>query len=144
MFQVGREVIAREGVLGLYKGLGTTVARAAVLGATKMATYDVVKTELRNNGWKEGPELVFAASVVTGLAITVTTSPATNMQTIIMSGNAPGGGACWARRWTSCAGKGPVGFFRGFGMQWARFGPYAVVQFAVWESLRNVCGMGGI
>ena len=32
MFQVGREVIAREGVLGLYKGLGTTVARAAVQG----------------------------------------------------------------------------------------------------------------
>ena len=92
MFQVGREVIAREGVLGLYKGLGTTVARAAVLGATKMATYDVVKTELRNNGWKEGPELVFAASVVTGLAITVTTPPATNMQTIIMSGNAPEAG----------------------------------------------------
>lgn len=40
--------------------------------------------------------------------------------------------------------QGPVGFFRGFGMQWARFGPYAVVQFAVWESLRSMCGMGGI
>lgn len=40
--------------------------------------------------------------------------------------------------------QGPVGFFRGFGMQWARFGPYAVVQFAVWESLRNACGIGAI
>ena len=144
MFQVGREVIAREGVLGLYKGLGTTVARAAVLGATKMATYDVVKTELRNNGWKEGPELVFAASVVTGLAITVTTSPATNMQTIIMSGNAPGGGGMLGAAADIMRRQGPVGIFRGFGMQWARFGPYAVVQFAVWESLRNACGMGGI
>ena len=92
MYQVGREVIATEGVMGLYKGLGTTVARAAVLGATKMATYDVIKTELRGAGWREGPELVFAASVATGLAITITTSPATNMQTIIMSGNAEGKG----------------------------------------------------
>ena len=109
-----------------------------------MATYDVVKTELRNNGWKEGPELVFAASVVTGLAITVTTSPATNMQTIIMSGNAPGGGGMLGAAADIMRRQGPVGFFRGFGMQWARFGPYAVVQFAVWESLRNACGMGGI
>ena len=145
MFEVGRDVIAKDGVMGLYKGLSTTVARAAVLGATKMATYDVVKTELRANGWREGPELVFAASVVTGLAITVTTSPATNMQTIIMSGNsAGGGGGMLAAASDIMRRQGPVGFFRGFGMQWARFGPYAVVQFAVWESLRNLCGMGGI
>jgi hypothetical protein len=144
MFQVGKEVVARDGILGLYKGLGTTVARAAVLGATKMATYDVVKTELRNQGWGEGPELVFAASVVTGLAITVTTSPATNMQTIIMSGNAPGGGGMLGAATDIMRRQGPKGFFRGFGMQWARFGPYAVVQFAVWESLRNMCGMSSI
>ena len=107
-----------------------------MLGATKMATYDVVKTELRANGWREGPELVFAASVVTGLAITVTTSPATNMQTIIMSGNSAGAGGLAAAS-DIMRRQGPVGFFRGFGMQWARFGPYAVVQFAVWESLRT-------
>ena len=143
MFQVGREVIATEGVMGLYKGLGTTVARAAVLGATKMATYDVIKTELRGAGWREGPELVFAASVATGLAITITTSPATNMQTIIMSGNAEGRGMLGAAA-DIMRRQGPIGFFRGFGMQWARFGPYAVVQFAVWESLRNLCGMNAI
>jgi len=146
MMQVGREVIARDGPMGLYKGLGTTVTRAAVLGATKMATYDVLKTELRKTyGWQEGPGLVFVASVATGLAITITTSPATNMQTLIMSGNITGGGGGML----DAAGdimrrQGPIGFFRGFGMQWARFGPYAVVQFAVWESLRNVCGLGAI
>lgn len=145
MFQVGREVIAKDGVLGLYKGLGTTVTRAAVLGATKMATYDVVKTELRKGGWTEGPGLVFTASVATGLAITITTSPATNLQTIIMSGNAAGGGGgMLAAASDIMRRQGPIGFFRGFGMQWARFGPYAVVQFAVWESLRSVCGIGAI
>ena len=66
------------------------------------------------------------------------------MQTIIMSGNAPGGGGMLGAAADIMRRQGPVGFFRGFGMQWARFGPYAVVQFAVWESLRNVCGMGGI
>ena len=54
MYQVASQVIAKDGIAGLYKGIGTTVTRAAVLGATKMATYDVVKTELRNSGWAEG------------------------------------------------------------------------------------------
>ena len=94
--------------------------------------------------YRQRPRASLAASVVTGLAITVTTSPATNMQTIIMSGNAPGGGGMLGAAADIMRRQGPVGFFRGFGMQWARFGPYAVVQFAVWESLRNVCGMGGI
>jgi solute carrier family 25 protein 14/30 len=144
MYQVATEVIARDGVKGLYRGLGTTVTRAAVLGATKMATYDVIKTELRRAGWTEGPGLVFTASVATGLAITVTTSPATNMQTLIMSGNVGGGGGMVNAAAEILRRQGPVGFFRGFGMQWARFGPYAVVQFAVWESLRNACGIGAI
>lgn len=144
MAQVAREVIARDGILGLYKGLGTTVTRAAVLGATKMATYDVIKTELRKAGWTEGPGLVFTASVATGLAITITTSPATNMQTIIMSSDKAGGGGMIAAASDIMRRQGPIGFFRGFGMQWARFGPYAVVQFAVWESLRKACGISAI
>lgn len=141
--ETARAVLAREGVAGLYKGIGTTVVRAAMLGATKMATYDVIKTELRGQGWKEGPGLVFAASAVTGLAITVTTSPATNVQTMIMSGRAGSDGMLSASAHILRT-QGPVGFFRGFGMQWARFGPYAVVQFAVWESLRKACGIEAI
>jgi solute carrier family 25 protein 14/30 len=144
MAQVAREVVARDGVAGLYKGLGTTVTRAAVLGATKMATYDVIKTELRKGGWVEGPGLVFTAAAATGLAITITTSPATNMQTIIMSSDKAGGGSMLAAASDIMRRQGPIGFFRGFGMQWARFGPYAVVQFAVWESLRSACGIGAI
>jgi hypothetical protein len=32
MLQVAQSVIAKDGIAGLYKGLGTTVTRAAVLG----------------------------------------------------------------------------------------------------------------
>ena len=37
--------------------------------------------------------------------------------------------------------RGPLGLFRGFGAQWARFGPYAVVQYYTWEQLRLLAGM---
>ena len=37
MYQVASQVIAKDGIAGLYKGIGTTVTRAAVLGATVAA-----------------------------------------------------------------------------------------------------------
>ena len=88
------------GVRNLYHGVMTTITRAAVLGATKMATYDQCKVELKEGSWTRGfgwtesrddPErwterykVQFAASIVTGLAVTMTTSPVTNARTHIM------------------------------------------------------------
>ena len=37
--------------------------------------------------------------------------------------------------------KGPLGLYAGFGAQWARFGPYAIIQFIAWEKLREICGI---
>ncbi|KAJ1620476.1 mitochondrial carrier domain-containing protein [Pavlovales sp. CCMP2436] len=31
--------------------------------------------------------------------------------------------------------------YAGFGAQWARFGPYAIIQFIAWEKLRALCGI---
>ena len=36
---------------------------------------------------------------------------------------------------------GIFGLFRGFSAQWARFGPYALIQFVCWEQLRYLVGM---
>lgn len=136
------KVIVREsGWRGLYRGIDTTMVRAAILGGTKMGTYDTTKQQLRKVGWKDGPSLVFTASVITGLATTLTTSPATNARTMIMA--SPAG---TYRGLFDCIGvivqqQGPLGLFRGFAAQWARFGPYALVQFTVWEKLRNMCGL---
>ena len=133
------------GVRSLYHGVGTTIARAAVLGATKMATYDQTKTLLK----REYPTLgeyttQFTASIITGLAVTCTTSPVTNMRTHVMTnppGTFPTALHCLK---DIIARQGPFGVYRGFGAQWARFGPYAIVQFLVWERLRVLAGMKNI
>ena len=140
-----RAVLAEGGAAALYRGLDTTVTRAAILGATKMATYDEVKSQLRERaGWRDGPAMVFVASVAAGLAITITTSPATNARTMIMAGEVPAGTGMLSAVKLILRNQGPVGLYRGFGMQWLRFGPYAVVQFAAWEYLRLLCGMGAL
>ena len=94
--------------------------------------------------WSDGLGLVFAASTITGLATTITTSPATNARTMIMAGEVPAGTGMLGAVSLILRNQGPVGLYRGFGMQWLRFGPYAVVQFAAWEYLRLLCGMGAL
>ena len=46
-----------------------------------MGCYDTTKQWLRQAGWSDGIGLVFVASTITGLATTITTSPATNART---------------------------------------------------------------
>ena len=141
MFETARAVVAESGVRGLYRGIDTTVTRAAILGGTKMGCYDTVKQELRARGWTDGIGLVFAASTITGLAVTITTSPATNARTLIMT-SPPGTYDSMLDCLSSIVrSQGPLGLFRGFAAQWLRFGPYAVVQFTAWEQLRALAGM---
>merc|ERR1712086_1146334 len=141
--QTASSILKQGGVRGMYLGIDTTIIRAAILGGTKMGCYDTVKQELRRRyDFKDGtPSMIFIASMITGLAVTVTTSPATNAKTLIMS-SPPGTYNGIVHCLSDIAKKqGPMGLFRGFGAQWARIGPYAMVQFTMWEKLRSLCGM---
>lgn len=167
-------------IMSFYEGVSATIARAVVLGATKMVVYNEVKDALKRSpnapdpskqpsslqlllpgtyGWKDGDWekyghacgpttasrllLVFNTSVCTGLAVTMTTSAFTNAKTQIMAnpGKFKGTGDALA---FIVRTHGVMGLYRGFAAQWARFGPYALVQFITWEQLRFLTGMPGI
>lgn len=67
-FLVMREVIRNEGVLGLWQGTGPGMARAAILTASQMATYDEVKRAiLKSSGWADDSLTHFATSMITGI-----------------------------------------------------------------------------
>ena len=83
--ETARAIIAEGGVRALYRGLDTTMVRAAILGGTKMGTYDTVKQQLRKQGWSDGITMILLASFLSGFAVTCTTSPATNARTMIMA-----------------------------------------------------------
>ena len=93
-----REIATADGaktplamVGNFYRGVSTTIARAALIGATKMAVYDECKQQLRINfHWRddvalERYALQFCASISAGLAICLASSPATNARTMIVS-----------------------------------------------------------
>jgi len=159
-------------VAKFYEGMGTIVARAMVLGATKMVCYNEVKDMLKKvpnhpdprkrassiqskfgliHSWADSDYvkyghtnepstvarsgLVFITAFITGLVVTCTTSPLTNARTVIMTSPGKFSGMLDAMNHIRTT-HGLLGFYRGWGAQWARFGPYACIQFLTWEQLR--------
>lgn len=73
---VVRRVVAKHGVVGLWKGSIPSMIRAATLTASQCATYDEVKQIIKRRlGVGDGFTTYIMASMVTGLVTTTATSP---------------------------------------------------------------------
>lgn len=72
-----RDCAKREGVLvGLWRGVGATVARAALLSSGNLASYDQAKTILVHYGWEDSSRLHAVCAIVSGLVATAMCNPA--------------------------------------------------------------------
>jgi hypothetical protein len=141
-----KKILARDGIKGLYRGAGPTIARAMVLNGTKLSTYDEIKHTLLKIGWlKEGFILQTLSSCVAGLAMTITTAPFDLVKTRIMSQGEQkiyhGVLDCFTK---SVKKEGIFVLWKGFTPQWLRFTPFTIIQLNVWEYLRKLYGMKGI
>lgn len=142
-----KDIYHNQGMKGFYKGVQATVARAIMVNATMLSTYDHIKHTLINLGlFKEGYVLHFISSMVTGVTMTFTTAPFDIARTRLM--NQPyeiqlykGLFDCMIK---TKRNEGFLALYKGFTPQWLRFGPYATVQFMTWELLRKLYGMEGI
>ena len=71
---------------GLYRGMGPTVQRAAIISATQVPTYDHTKHLLLNRGlFHEGLPLHVCSSMIAGFMAAVTSSPVDVIKTRIMN-----------------------------------------------------------
>ncbi len=62
-----RDVVRRDGFLGLYRGATPGVVRSSVLTATQCATYDEVKRAVISNlGWSDGIHVQLVTGLTTG------------------------------------------------------------------------------
>ena len=139
-----RATFSREGLKGLYRGVEATSARAAMLSAGQLASYDHSKTLLRRHGWmQEGNALHLVAAVISGIVACVCCHPADCLKARLMVSR--GGGATNVHVWTVAraiyASDGLRGFFRGFLPAYARAGPSFFIQMPIVEALRNCFGV---
>lgn len=142
-----KEIIGKEGLRGLYVGVGPTVKRAAILTASQIPSYDHTKHTILNMNWmQEGPALHIVSSMVAGFMSAVTTSPVDVVKTRIMNQKYQhhhektytGTFDCLMKILRS---EGPFGLYKGFIPNWMRIGPHTIISFFVFEQLRRIVGM---
>lgn len=141
-------IARKEGVRGLWTGVGPTVQRAAILTAAQIPSYDHTKHTLLNAQlMEEGPALHGVSSVIAGFVTACSTSPFDVVKTRTMNQKKDASGKPLVYRNTiHCIEKivrheGILGLYKGFIPNWMRIGPHTIVTFFVFEKLRYLVGM---
>ncbi|BBN11863.1 hypothetical protein MPTK1_5g15390 [Marchantia polymorpha subsp. ruderalis] len=141
--------IARtEGLRGLFRGVGPTMQRAALLNAAQVPTYDHTKHYLLNSGlMKEGTGSHLAASMAAGLATALAIAPVDLMRTRIMQQavHPHGDGVLYSSTldcfWKTLRAEGPQGLYKGFVPVWLRIGPHTIITLFCFEEFRSMLGI---
>jgi hypothetical protein len=138
----------------LWKGTSTTVTRAVILGATKLASYDEIKTQLnrRLHLDPKGMPSILAASVGAGLLVSLTTAPTDFARTRLMTASQMARQTGLPVQYKSgfdvirqvVRSEGFFALYKGFGCQWARIAPYSILQFMAWEQLCYMFGLDAV
>ncbi|KAF9904172.1 hypothetical protein EC991_002966 [Linnemannia zychae] len=152
-----RSIYVEEGIPGLYRGVVPTAARAMVVTASQLASYDTTKhylLKLRDSQgharFHEGYLTHFCASTVAGLVCSISTSPIDTVKVRYMNQqfNAQGRGHLY-RSAIDCAIKtvqreGPLALYKGFLMCWLRLGPHTMLSLMIFEKLRSFVGLNPV
>jgi len=143
------EIIEKEGIRGLYKGVSPTTQRAALLTASQIPSYDHFKHMLLDHKVieSEGLKLHTVSSILAGFVASVATSPVDLIKTRIM--NQPidqyGKGTLYKSSFDclvkTVKAEGILGLYKGFIPNWLRIGPHTIVTFIVFEYLRKLGGI---
>eukprot|EP00928_Gymnodinium_smaydae_P040475 TRINITY_DN27451_c0_g2_i1.p1 TRINITY_DN27451_c0_g2~~TRINITY_DN27451_c0_g2_i1.p1 ORF type:complete len:328 (-),score=42.62 TRINITY_DN27451_c0_g2_i1:561-1511(-) len=135
-----RHLLARDGLVGLWRGSEVLIARGALMSATQLATYDLAKHRLRSLQFDDGPVMHCIASLAASLSLTTAICPLDVTYTAYLAGPAvgqtyPNAFAC-ARSLVSQGG--PLALMRGWVPLWARFLPSSVLTFVIFEQSRRL------
>ena len=132
-----------EGVGGLYRGLLPSTLRGACVSAGELASYDIIKSALREKFFsnKDGPVLHVCASLLTGMVASVVAAPWDLIKSRAMSSVGQSASISSVIFQLSKEGGLPFSLFRGLLPAYLRLGPHALVAFPIFEQLRLALGL---
>jgi len=133
----------REGGLrALYRGTDATTLRGVVLSVSQICAYDQLKQSLKRRGvMQEGLALHFTASMFAGFICSVTSNPVDVVKVRVMNDKERKFNSVLDCVRTMLRQEGPMAFYKGFSMCWARLGTHTVLCFVAFERLRALFGI---
>ena len=139
------QLVRDEGILGLWRGSGPNIARATVLAAVELSTYDTIKQALIAANMVEPgtPSGVFVSALCTGFIASVVSNPFDVVKSRMMGQpvGSDGKGTLY-KNMLDCTTKsvrneGVMCLQKGFFPCWARLGPRAMIIFQTMEFLKR-------
>lgn len=139
------DIYRKEGVRGLWRGVGPTAQRSGLVAGVQLPVYDFTKEKLLQCGITEGPHLHVAASVVAAVGAALASNPIDVIRTRMMVQRRlkeKEKGVRLYRTTIHCGyhtvrGEGISALFKGFLPSFARMGPWNIIFFLVYEKLKE-------
>ena len=137
-------MVKQDGVMSLWTGAAPTVARAMLVTAAQLATYDQIKDGItKNHVVPEGLATQVVASCGAGVLASVASNPIDVVKTRVMDMKVAEGQAAPYRGALDCAMKtvrseGPMALYKGFVPTVTRQAPFAIVLFLSLEQIKKV------
>ncbi|CEM34782.1 unnamed protein product [Vitrella brassicaformis CCMP3155] len=133
-----RRIVVDEGFFKLWTGVGPNIVRNSIICSSELAAYDTIKIELlKRKLMKDGLPLHFTAALGAGFVTTIVGSPVDVLKTRIMNakpGDYKGPIDCVVKT----LGEGPMAFYRGFWVNFARLGTFNVAIFVFFEQFVRI------
>jgi len=134
-------VYAEAGFIGMWRGVGPNVYRAAAVNFGEIAAYDLCKRQvLVTTQWEDGPAVHSLAAVLSGLSSTIMSCPFDVMKTRLMAGSHTGFISCLT---DTVKKEGFMALYKGFFPTWSRLGPWQFCFWVTYEKLRHLSGLEG-
>ncbi|GIL58233.1 hypothetical protein Vafri_13298 [Volvox africanus] len=142
-----RHVVKSDGWVGLWRGGGPAIQRAALVNLGELATYDQAKQAILATGVTGGDNLAAhtVSSVCSGFFASVVSVPADVVKTRMMSQDpvSPHYRSSLDCLVKSVRAEGVMALYKGFFPTWARLGPWQLVFWTSYEQMRRACDLGG-
>ncbi|GAA5917239.1 hypothetical protein JCM6882_005539 [Rhodosporidiobolus microsporus] len=129
-------IVKEEGGSALFRGVGPNMARAMLMNASQLATYDIFKNLILSTGLiGDGLGLYFASSFMAGTVATTICAPFDVIKTRIM--NASGQASISGIISHSFKTEGMSWMFKGWTPAWIRLSPNTIIVFMTLENLKK-------
>ena len=133
-----RSIYGHEGLRGLYRGVGATCMRSALITAGQLSSYDHTKQVFKANGWlNEGFQLHMLASLVSGLVAATCCAPADRLKTMMMLNQEKGKVPLLPLLVKIVREDGLGGLYKGWLPSYLRLAPHFIIVPIITRNCRN-------
>eukprot|EP00903_Cladosiphon_okamuranus_P013818 g12860.t1 len=148
MWHALSDILQKEGLRGLTRGMSASVMRVTVGSATQLSAYSSCKDAVLATGlFEDNVYAYLASSMVAGLVVTTTMNPLDVISTRLYTQ-----GTGVKERYSGpvdCAMKtvraeGFRGLYKGWTPHYFRLGPHTIYTFLFWEEFKKIADRWGL